>query len=163
MIWICAFTLDEIANWDTERRNFSVRFLSEIYGTSYGAIVTMYPSGNVHIIFFTFIHCKNRIFCSLVRIKVRLLQPHTYIAKVVLLCPNFCSPGIRMYRILNNTVVPRQTGPTDNRTPRIIVPGFSETAKGSKMKSIAYFKKSRVYFLIVHRAQPRVQTWYRTV
>ena len=27
-----------------------------------------------------------------------------------------------------DTVVPRQTGPTDNRTPRITVPGFSGTA-----------------------------------
>ena len=76
-------TPHEIANRDTERRNFSVRVLLGIYRTSYGAIGTMYPSGGEHIIFFSFMHCNNRIFGSLIQIKDILLQPHTYICKMI--------------------------------------------------------------------------------
>ena len=77
MIGICTITSDEIADRDKERRNCSVRVLSRICGTSYGAIGTT-PAGVCTSQVFAFMHCNNQFFGSLIRIKVRLLQPHTY-------------------------------------------------------------------------------------
>ena len=47
-------TQDKIADRDTERRNFSVRVLFGIYGTSYGATLALPQQGCAHHVFFIY-------------------------------------------------------------------------------------------------------------